>query len=60
AVALQYIISSLMADPGPVTDAASFLNRYRWIVGHNMAKAGIDGAYWDAVARLHGISVREL
>lgn len=60
AVALQYIISSLMADPGPVTDAASFLNRYRWIVGHNMAKAGIEGAYWDAVARLHGVSVREL
>ncbi len=59
-VALQYIISSLMPDPRPVTDSASFLNRYRWIVGHNMAKAGIEGAYWDAMARLHGVAVREL
>jgi O-succinylbenzoate synthase len=60
AVALEYIVSSLRSNPTPVTDSASFLNRYRWVVGHNMAKAGVEGAYWDAIARLQGVPVRKL
>lgn len=60
AVALEHIVSSLRSDPAPITDSASFIGRYSWIVGHNMAKAGIEGAYWDAVARLRGVPVREL
>jgi len=60
AVALEYIVASLRSDPKPVTDSASFIGRYSWIVGHNMAKAGIEGAYWDAVARLRGVPVRVL
>ena len=44
----------------PVTDVLSFTSRYRWIVGHPMAKAGMEGAYWDGVARLRGVSVSSL
>ncbi len=44
----------------PVTDVDSFIARYDWIVGHAMAKAGVEGAYWDAVARLRSVSVGEL
>lgn len=60
AVALEHIVASLRSDPAPVVDSLSFIGRYSWIVGHNMAKAGIEGAYWDAVARLRGVPVREL
>jgi o-succinylbenzoate synthase len=60
AVALEHIISSLTADPAPVTDSASFIGRYTWVVGHAMAKVGVEGAYWDAVARLRGVPVWRL
>jgi O-succinylbenzoate synthase len=43
-----------------VTDSASFLARYAWVVGHAMAKVGVEGAYWDAVARLAGTPVWRL
>lgn len=44
----------------PVTDIISFLDRFKWIVGHNMAKSGIEGAYWDAVAQLNNVPVLKL
>jgi O-succinylbenzoate synthase len=59
-VALDYIVSSLRAKKEPVTDSASFIGRYQWVVGNNMAKVGIEGAYWDAVARVRGVPVCEL
>lgn len=71
-VALGYLTASLTgksvdeadgaAAPGlaPVTGVESFLGRYRWIVGHAMAKAGVEGAYWDARARLRGVPVFRL
>lgn len=60
AVALDFIITSLTAGKEGITDPASFIRRYSWIVGHNMAKNGIEGAYWDAVGRLHDVPVWKL
>lgn len=72
ATALGYLVASLTGKPveeadgvasgkePPVTDVLSFTSRYRWIVGHPMAKAGMEGAYWDGVARLRGVSVSSL
>jgi O-succinylbenzoate synthase len=72
ATALGYIVATLTgksveAADGlasgaetPVTGVRSFVDRYRWIVGHNMSKAGVEGAYWDAVAKLRGLPVWEL
>jgi len=41
----------------PVTDIFSFISRYKWIVGHNIAKTGIEGAYWDALAKFNSVPV---
>lgn len=60
AVALTHISAALIADPAPVTDSASFIGRYGWVVGHAMARVGVEGAYWDAVAQLSGIPVWRL
>lgn len=72
ASALQYITSSLTGKTfeeadgfaveglAPVTDINSFIAKYKWIVGHNVAKAGIEGAYWDAVAKLSNTSISRL
>ena len=72
AVALGYLTASLTGkgveeadgfasgtEP-PVTGVLSFTSRYRWIVGHPMAKAGVEGAYWDGVARLRGVPMASL
>ncbi|MCA0387385.1 MAG: o-succinylbenzoate synthase [Bacteroidetes bacterium] len=71
-IALSYIISALTGKPveeidglpvrglPPFTDIISFLDRFKWIVGHNMAKSGVEGAYWDAVAQIHSVSVSKL
>lgn len=71
-VALGYISSALTGKPvdlidgivapgqSPVTDIYSFINKYKWIVGHEMAKAGVEGAYWDAVAQMNSVPVSTL
>jgi O-succinylbenzoate synthase len=71
-VALGYISSSLTGKPvdlndgivapgnSPVTDIYSFINKYRWIVGHEIAKAGVEGAYWDAIAQMNSVPVSTL
>ena len=71
-IALSYIIAMLTGksvdeadgNPGsnnkPVTDVYSFVEKYKNIVGHNIAKAGIEGAYWDALAKLEGKPVSAL
>ena len=71
-VALEYISSSLTGKPvdlndgivalgkSPVTDIYSFINKYRWIVGHEIAKAGVEGAYWDAIAQMNSVPVSTL
>lgn len=70
--ALQFIVAGLTgkkleesdgraaAHLEPVTDVFSFIDRYKWIVGHHMAKAGAEGAYWDAVAQLEQVPVSRL
>ena len=70
--ALQYIIAGLTgktvdeadgysaSDNLPVTDVNSFIEKYKWIVGHNMAKAGVEAAYWDAIAKLQNVPVSKL
>jgi len=63
ATALGYLIPSLTAGgPGqaPVTGIDSFIRRYRWVQGHPTAKAGVEGAYWDAVGKIHGMAVSRL
>ena len=71
-VTLGYISSSLTGKPvdqndgiaasrqSPVTDIYSFINKYNWIVGHEMAKSGVEGAYWDAVAQMNSVPVSTL
>lgn len=51
-VALRHLCKALLADPAPVTDADSFISRYAWVIGHAMARVGVEGAYWDAVAQI--------
>ena len=58
--ALEHISSSLLKEKAPVTDVISFIKRYGWINGHNIAKAGIEGAYWDAAAKLNNLPVYKL
>ncbi|MEI7891662.1 MAG: o-succinylbenzoate synthase [Myxococcales bacterium] len=59
-VALGFLVSSLTALGEPITGITSFVARLDWIVGHNVAKTGLEGAYWDAVAQLQGVSVSRL
>ena len=59
-VALRHIARSLRADPTPITGVDSFIARYGWIVGHAMARVGVEGAYWDAIARHAGVPVWSL
>lgn len=59
-VALDFVISSLMANKGEIKDAASFIKRYSWIVGHNIAKIGVEAAYWDAVGKFQNVPVWKL
>jgi O-succinylbenzoate synthase len=68
-VSFRYITASLTgkkyeeadglpADNNPPVDSVySFINRYKWIVGHNIAKTGFEGAYWDAVAQINNLPV---
>ncbi len=44
----------------PITDINSLHERYRWLIGHNIAKCGIEGAYWDALGKLNGVPVYKL
>lgn len=70
--ALGYLIGALtgktiddqdglpVAELEPVTTIHSLHARYKWLVGHNIAKCGMEGAYWDAVAKLNGVPVWKL
>jgi len=70
--ALKYIVAGLTGKDiedadglpakniEPVTNVHSFVTRYKWIVGHNTAKCGAEGAYWNAVARLNKVPVSKL
>lgn len=44
----------------PVTSVHDLHARYKWLVGHNIAKCGIEGAYWEAVAKLSDVPVWKL
>lgn len=57
---LEYITTSLKTDKNIITDVNSFINIYKWITGHSVAKAGIEGAYWDAIAQLKEVPVYKL
>jgi len=58
--ALKYIIKSLKSNKEPITDIYSFKKNYDWIVGHNIAKCGIEGAYWTALSYLHREPIKNL
>lgn len=44
----------------PITSVDGLRQLYGDIVGHNMAKAAIEGAYWDAVGKMLGVPVSQL
>ncbi len=52
--------SDKVAAKIPYTDIFSFISSYGKIKGNNIAKAGIEGAYWDAIAKLNQKSVASL
>ena len=58
--ALKYIIKSLKSNKEPITDIYSFTKNYDWIVGHNIAKSGIECAYWTALSYLHREPIKNL
>lgn len=37
----------------PVTSVYDLQKKYKWMVGHSIAKCGIEHAYWDALSKLH-------
>ncbi len=38
----------------PVASVFDLQKKYKWMVGHSIAKCGIEHAYWDALGKLHG------
>lgn len=54
----DYLAQSLMAKP--VTGLADLAARFAQFKGHNMAKAGLELAYMDLVARMQDKSLSEL
>ena len=54
----DYLAQSLMAKP--VTDLEDLAARFAQFKGHNMAKAGLELAYLDLVARMQNKSLSEL
>ncbi len=43
-----------------VTEPADVTGRFRWVRGHPMAKAGIENAIWDLLAKAQGIPLSEM
>lgn len=54
----DYLAQALMAHP--VSGLADLAARFAPFKGHNMAKAGLELAYMDLVARMHSKSLSEL
>ncbi len=46
-----------MLQAGPVADPAELTGRFGRVRGHPMAKAGLEAACWDLVARRRGLSL---
>lgn len=44
----------------PVTTVFDLQKRYKWMVGHSIAKCGIELAYWDALGKLNGLPLYKL
>lgn len=45
----QLIPTLLKNKTTPIHTILDFKGMYSWVVGHNLAKCGIEGAYWDAI-----------
>jgi O-succinylbenzoate synthase len=43
----------------PITAPQDLLARFEWVRGHPMAKAGLENAVWDLLARAEGVSLSE-
>jgi O-succinylbenzoate synthase len=54
----DYLAQALMA--GPVSSLAELAARFSRFKGHNMAKAGLELAYMDLLARMRDVSLSEL
>lgn len=56
-------ISEFLVPPlleRPIDGVASAVQRWAWVRGHSMAKAGVELALWDWWGRLSGVSVSSL
>lgn len=60
AVLDKFIVPSLTKEKNSFTNVNQFIKTYSWIVGHNIAKVGVEGAYWDAVGKYLRKPVYEL
>jgi len=54
----NYLIPALWGTQ--ITHPAQFQERVGWVRGHQMAKAGIEMALWDAIGKGEGRSLREM
>jgi O-succinylbenzoate synthase len=54
----DYLAQTLMAEP--VTGLSDLAGRFAAFKGHNMAKAGLELAYMDLLARMQNMSLSEL
>jgi len=54
----QYLIPALWGKQ--ITHPAQFQDLVQWVRGHQMAKAGIEMALWDALGKKQGKSLREM
>lgn len=60
AVLKEFIIPALRKNDVTITNVTDLLSLYTWVIGSNIAKVGIEGAYWDAVGKLLGQPVWKL
>ncbi len=56
----EYILPALRSEKKLICSVYDLQGVYGKIVGHNMAKTAIEGAYWDALGKLHGVPVSSL
>jgi o-succinylbenzoate synthase len=48
----NYLIPALLKRKEYFTDVEDFIVSYSWIVGHNIAKSGVEAAYWDSIGKI--------
>lgn len=58
-----HVLTEFLAPPAPgilLSEPGDILKPAGWVRGHRMARAGLEMAAWDLVARLKGVSLAEV